>query len=189
MDYFKNRKNVDLYTDMVVGSDNSFVISELKKVLPAGSEILEIGMGTGADTIALSEDYSVIGSDSSEFFIEDFKKKSDIEVMLLDAVDFDINRTFDCIYSNKVLQHLAKSDFVKSLKRQCRHLTHDGMIFATLWAGEHREEYELDGQIRFVYYDEFTLRQLLPDELRIAQIIYYSEFEPDDSLILILSRA
>ncbi len=62
-------------------------------------------MGTGVDLITLSEAYNVVGSDSSQIFIDDFKKKSDIEVMVLDAVDININRSFDCIYSNKVLSY------------------------------------------------------------------------------------
>ncbi len=188
MDYFKNRKNVDLYTEMMAGYDNNFVINELSKILPKGSSLLEIGMGTGVDLKTLSGDYDVIGSDSSHLFVEDFKKKSDIEVMVLDAVDININRQFDCIYSNKVLQHLSKEDFIKSLNSQREHLSSNGIIFATLWVGEYREEFEFDGQLRFIYYDEATLKNLIPHELQLEQLIYYSEFEVNDSLIMVLSR-
>ncbi len=188
MDYFKNRKNVDLYTEMMDGYDNNFVINELSKVLPKSSSLLELGMGTGVDLISLSSDYDVLGSDNSHLFIEDFKKKSDIKAMVLDAVDININRNFDCIYSNKVLPHLAKEDFIKSLNSQSKHLSTKGIIFATLWAGEYREEFEFDGQLRFVYYDESTLKYIIPHELHLEQLIYYSEFEANDSLIMILRR-
>ncbi len=188
MDYFKNRKNVDLYTEMMADYDNNFVISEVSKILPKGSRLLELGMGTGVDLISLSSEYDVIGSDSSHLFVKDFKKKSDIEVMVLDAVDINISRYFDCIYSNKVLQHLSKEDFIKSLNSQSRHLSTNGIIYATLWTGEYREEFEFDGQLRFVYYDETTLKNLIPNELQLEQLIYYSEFETNDSLIMILRR-
>ncbi len=188
MEYFKNRKNVDLYTAMMAECDNSFVISEINKILPAGRSLLELGMGTGVDLISLSGTYDVIGSDSSHFFVDDFKNKSNVEVKVLDAVDININRSFDCIYSNKVLQHLSKEDFVKSLKSQCAHLYEEGIIFATLWAGEYREEFEFDGQLRFIYYDEKTLKELIPKELELEQLIYYSEFEPNDSFIIIFRR-
>ena len=188
MDYFKNRKNVDLYMSMMAEYDNNFIISEVSKLLPKDSSILELGMGTGADLISLSSKYNVIGSDSSNLFVEDFKKKSNIEVMVLDAVDINISRNFDCIYSNKVLQHLSKDDFIKSLNSQSEHLSTNGIIFATLWAGEYREEFEFDGQLRFIYYDEATIKSLIPSELQLEQLIYYSEFETNDSLIMILSR-
>ncbi len=188
MKYFMNRENVDLYTEMMGEYDNTFIINEVNKILPKGSSILELGMGTGVDLIALSETYNVVGSDNSQFFVDDFKNKSDIEVMLLDAVDINISDSFDCIFSNKVLQHLSKEDFVKSLKSQYEHLLANGMIFATLWAGEYREEFEFDGQLRFVYYDEKTLRKLIPEELKLEQVIYYSEFEGNDSFIVILRK-
>ncbi len=188
MEYFKNRKNVDLYTQMISGYDNSFIIEKVKKILPKGSSLLELGMGTGIDLIKLSDTYDVLGSDSSSFFVDDFKKKSEIEVMVLDAVDININRSFDCIYSNKVLQHLSKDDFLKSLKSQYKHLSKKGIIFATLWAGEYREEFEFEGALRFVYYEEAILKKLIPKELKIESLLYYSEFEAEDSLIVVLRK-
>ncbi len=188
MEYFKSRENVDLYTEMMTDYDNDFIISKVIDILPKGSRLLELGMGTGADLISLSDIYDVIGSDSSKLFVDDFKGKSIIEVIVLDAVDVNINCTFDCIYSNKVLQHLSKEDFVKSLNSQCARLSTNGIIFATLWSGEYHEEFEFDGQLRFVYYDETTLKKLIPKGLELEQLTYYSEFEPNDSLIIVLRR-
>ncbi len=188
MEYFMNRKNVDLYTEMMKEYDNKFIISSVNKILPKGSTLLELGMGTGVDLISLSETYKVIGSDSSQLFVDDFKIKSNIKVIVLDAVDVNINCNFDCIYSNKVLQHLSTQDFTKSLKSQCDHLSASGIIFATLWAGEYREEFEFDGQLRFVYYDESILKKLIPEELELEQLVYYTEFELNDSFIIVLRR-
>ncbi len=188
MEYFKIRQNVDVYTKMMSQYDNSFVISEIKKILPKGLSLLELGMGTGLDLIELSKDYNVIGSDSSHLFIDDFKNISDIKVMILDAVDFNINQKFDCIYSNKVLQHLSNKDFLKSLQCQSEHLSNNGIIFSTLWSGEYKEEFMFDGQLRFIYYNKAILEKLIPKELGIFKIIYYSEFEANDSLIMVLKR-
>ncbi len=186
MDYFQHRENVDLYTNMMAEYDNQFIIKEVCKVLAHGSSLLELGMGTGVDLISLSEYYRVTGSDYSQLFIADFKKKSDLDVLVLDAVTLETENRFDCIYSNKVLQHLKTDDFVKSLLNQYMHLNPNGIIFATLWAGKHREEFEFDGQLRFVYYDEDTLEKLVPSELEIEKILYYAEFEQNDSFVMIL---
>ncbi len=186
MSYFQDRKNVDIYNKMMVGYDNSFIINEVKAVLPIGATLLELGIGTGIDLISLSKFYQVIGSDNSHHFINDFKKKCNLDIIMLDAVTVEINKKFDCIYSNKVLQHLTKEDFIKSLINQSKHLNGNGLIFATLWVGDYKEEFEMDGQLRFVYYNENILRQIIPKELTIRKFIYYSEFEEKDSLLLVL---
>ncbi len=188
MNYFKKRENVDLYTKMMEEYDNAFVISKIKDILPKHSTILEIGMGTGNDLIELSEEYDVLGSDNSKYFVEDFKKKYNIEAIMLDAISIDINKKFDCIYSNKVLQHLSKEEFIQSLVNQGKHIHDNGMIFMTLWKGEYKETFEFDNQLRFVYYNEGTLRKIVPAGLVIHDIIYYREFDDNDSIILILKK-
>ncbi len=186
MDYFSKRENVDLYSNMIEGYNNSYVISQVKQILPEGSTLLELGMGTGLDLISLSLNYKVLGSDSSKLFVDDFKKKSNLSVCVLDAKTVDISKKFDCIYSNKVLQHLSKEDFIISLQNQSAHLKKNGILFFTLWKGEPREEFEFDGQLRFVYYDKKTIEKLIPDTLDILNIKYYQEFEDSDSMIIIL---
>ncbi len=186
MSFFTKRENVDLYSSMMQGYDNSFLMKEIKKVLPKSSSLLELGMGTGIDLLSLSEEYEVIGSDYSQLFVDDFHKISEIEAVVLDAVSVNINNKFDCIYSNKVLQHLSKKDFVISLKNQAKRLKNNGILFFTLWNGEYREEFEFDGELRFVYYNRKIIEKLLPDELKIERILTYSEFEDDDSIIIIL---
>ncbi len=186
MEYFMNRKNVDLYTKMMIDYDNKFIISKVNEILPRGSSLLELGMGTGVDLISLAERYNVIGSDSSLLFVDDFKNKSNIDVKVLDAVDINIDCKFDCIYSNKVMQHLSTEDFVKSLNNQYAHLSTNGIIFATLWVGKYCEKFEFEGMLRFVYYDEKTLKKLIPKDLELEQLIYYTEFELNDSMIIIL---
>lgn len=186
MNFYDKRENVNLYSDMMVDYDNSFIISQVERVLPLNSTLLELGMGTGIDLISLSKKYNVVGSDFSKLFLEDFKLKSDIEVHLLDATVVNINITFDCIYSNKVLQHLSKEDFIISLKNQYNHLNKNGILFHTLWNGEYREEFDM--QLRCIYYNKATLEKIVPKELHIEEIIMYSEFEDNDSLILILRK-
>ncbi len=188
MDYFMSRQNVDLYTGMMADYDNSFIINEVKKAVPSGSLLLEVGMGTGADLLCLAQHYNVTGSDSSPLFVDDFKQKSNLDVCVLDAVTMDIDKKFDCIFSNKVLQHLSKAEFLASLKNQSLHLNNNGILFFTLWHGEPREEFEFDGALRFVYYDASSIKSLVPKGLKLEQIILYPEFEKDDSMIVILRR-
>ncbi len=186
MGYFDIRENVDGYNKMVEGFDNSFIVGEVEKVLPKNSSLLELGMGPGLDLISLSNSYNVLGSDSSKLFVEDFCKKRDIKAIVLDAVSVEVEGKFDCIFSNKVLQHLSVEDFVISLENQYKHLNRNGIVFMTLWRGEPREEFEQDGQLRFVYYDLEYLKNIIPNVFDLHQVKYYQEFEKDDSMIVIL---
>lgn len=186
MNYYEKRENVDFYTKMMEGYDNHFILEQVEKVLPPKSTLLELGIGTGLDLIELSKNYNVVGSDVSKLFLADFKRKSDLEVHQLDATTVDIDKTFDCIYSNKVLQHLSKEDFITSLQNQCTHVNKNGILFHTLWKGEYHEEFTMG--LRCIYYNKEILERIVPQELHIENIILYSEFEPDDSLILILRK-
>ena len=188
MSYFKNRHNVDVYTDMMTGFDNHFVITQVQKVLPVNASLLELGMGTGLDLVSLSTYYQVVGSDYSPHFIDDFKRTSDLEVYELDAITLGINRKFDCIYSNKVLQHLPIQEMRTSLINQCLHLNENGIIFMTLWHGSHREEFEFDGQLRFIYYDRDSMERLVPEGWIFKHFITYAEFEAQDSIIVVLGQ-
>lgn len=144
-------------------------------------------MGPGTDLLELSKFYKVTGSDFSPIFLDDFRSAhSEIETLEVDAANFTLNRQFDCIYFNKVLHHLPIADFQQSLQLQAKHLNDGGIIVMTLWYGAHREEF-YEG-LRFVYYTEQEIRELIPDGLKIETIECYTEIEQDDSLLVVLKR-
>ncbi len=194
MEFFLDRKNVEEYKSMIEDYDNTYIIGELKKYLPLGARLLELGMGSGVDLLTLAEDYTVVGSDYSTIFVDDFKKRyPDIEVFAIDAVHMEIdqekfNQLFDCIYSNKVLQHLKTEDMVQSLINQGKYLNTNGIIFMTLWNGEYREEMMAEGTLRFVYYEMEDIKKIIPKFYEIIAIEYYSEMEEDDSIQVVLRK-
>ena len=187
MNYFMNRENVNEYIEMLKDYDGTEIISKLKKYSNKGSRVLELGMGAGLDLELIAKEYDVLGSDNSPVFIDDFKdKRTDIKVVLLDAVNLDIDKKFDCMFSNKVLQHLTREDFIKSLKNQKSHLEKDGIIFMTLWHGEHQEELMLDGQLRFTYYEEKDIKEIAGDDFEVLTLERYTESEDMDSILVVL---
>jgi len=70
MSYFDDGKNVDEYIRMAEGYDGRELIAILKMHLPAGSTVLELGMGPGKDLDLLAQTYTVTGSDYSNVFLE-----------------------------------------------------------------------------------------------------------------------
>jgi len=184
-------ENVNQYIEMTREYDPTSIVNKVKKYLPKGSTLLELGMGEGRDLELLSKEYKVVGSDNSEVFVNKYKEKNKgIEVLPIDAIMMNTGRTFDCIYSNKVLHHLTKKDFIKSLELQKNNLNNKGIIFMTLWNGEYREEIMFDGEIRFTYYLENDIREIVKNDYDIVTIETYNEFEEheNDSLLVILRK-
>ena len=187
MEFYRRQENVDMYRAMVRSYDPAPMIAMVRGVLPEGSTLLELGMGTGADLLELAKHYAVTGSDSSPIFLEDFRKAHpEIHVRELNAADFALEQKFDCIYSNKVLHHLSAAEFPKSLQLQSEHLQPRGIVFMTLWAGEYREEWYDD--MRAQYHMESDVECLVPAGLTVETMKRYTEMEHDDSLLVILRK-
>lgn len=189
MNFYFKKDNVKNYQSMMENYDNKEVLGMIKKRLPVQSSLLELGSGTGADLVQLAKDYQVIGSDFSPLFVEAFKTKHpEIEMIHLDARTLKITETFDCIYSNKVLYHLSKNDFKKSISKQAELLNEEGIIFMTLWYGEYREERMPEEELIFSYYTEVDIEHIIPESLEIKVMERYTEEAEDDSLVVILKK-
>ena len=186
MGYFDEEKNVDQYLKIAEGYDGAELISILKKYLPEGSTILELGMGPGKDIDILNKTYNVTGSDTSCIFLNRYKKKNpDIELLLLDAIDMKTDKTFDCIFSNKVLHHLTKEDLKKSLVNQKNTLKDSGLLMHSFWHGN-KEEFHHN--LRFVYYTEKDLVEIIDNNFEIIELKRYTEMEKDDSIYTLLRK-
>ena len=186
MNYYDEAKNVEQYIKMAEGYDGRELIPILRDHLPDGSTVLELGMGPGKDFELLGEHFQVTGSDYSELFVSRYKQSQPAaDVLVLDAVTLDIDRQFDCIYSNKVLYHLTKEQLRQSFARQAAVLNRNGLLFHTFWAGDGEEK--MHG-LNFVYYTVESLTRLLGSEYKLIDITAYKEMEPADSLLLIAQK-
>lgn len=107
-EYYHSKESVAEYISMAKDVDSSQLIAKFEKHLQPGSYVLEMGSGPGTDWEILSRTFKVIGSDLSKEFLKYLSKKHPNHSFLeLDAVTLDTNKTFEGIYSNKVLQHLT----------------------------------------------------------------------------------
>ena len=183
MGYFDNEKNVQAYIEMADGYDGKELIEVLKLHIPEGSTVLELGMGPGKDCDILRQSYRVTGSDNSVVFLELYRKTHpEADVLQLDAIHIETQRTFDCIYSNKVLHHLTTSELHASFQRQYDVVNEDGVVFHSFWYGSKQEE--LDGLL-FVYYTETDLQKIMETYFMILDIQRYTEMEANDSLYVV----
>ena len=187
MGYFDERKNVESYIKMAEGYDGRELIAVLKQHLPAGSTVLELGMGPGVDLDLLAETFTVTGSDSSEVFLNLYREKRPAaDLLKLDAAAIETERTFDCIYSNKVLHHLARADLRRSFERQKEVLTEGGLLMHSFWYGDKEEEHQ---GLRFIYYSEESLLKEIAPGLEVVAIERYEEMEEGDSFYVLLRKS
>ena len=187
MGYFDERKNVEDHIRMAAGYDGRELIAVLKQYLPAGSTVLELGMGPGMDLDLLAETYSVTGSDSSGIFLDLYRERHPTaDLMKLDAASIETERTFDCIYSNKVLHHLTRADLRRSFRRQREVLNKGGLLMHSFWYGDKEEEHH---GLRFVYYTEVGILEAAGAGLDLVVMARYTEMEEGDSFYILLRKS
>jgi trans-aconitate methyltransferase len=182
--FYDTPEGVQEYVDMVERADGGALIEVLGRHLPAGSTVLEIGMGPGTDLDILSRTYVATGSDRSRAFLERYRTiRPAADLLELDAATLRTDRTFDAIYSNKVLHHLTREALSVSLLRQSERLKPGGLLMHSFWYGEKEET--IVG-LRFVYYMEAALIALVTDRFEIVEMRRYEEINVDDSIWVLL---
>lgn len=186
MGHYDTEEGVQEYIKHSEKWDGKQLIKILLQHLPELSTLLELGMGPGRDFDVLNKAYKVTGSDKSQVFLDRYREKNkDVELLKLDAVTIATDRKFDCIYSNKVLQHLTKEGLKKSLKRQKEVLNQNGIAFHAVWRGDKIEEKK---GLLFTYYQIDGLKKIIGDDFDILDIQTFTEMEKDDSIYFILSK-
>ncbi len=186
MSYWLDPTHCEAYVKIAEGYDGREIITELQKHLPAGSRVLELGMGPGVDSLLLAEHYQVVGSDLSQWFVERMQKlHPEIDTMVLDAISIKTEQMFDGIYSNKVLQCLKRDELRQSFKRQYELIAKGGVLCHTFWYGD---EEELVEGARCIYYNEDTITETFSNDLDVLKISRYTEMSKDDSLLVILRK-
>jgi trans-aconitate methyltransferase len=181
---YDTTEGVEEYTAMAVGYDGRIHVERLVELLPPGSDVLELGIGPGVDLDMLAEIYQVVGSDRSQAFLDRYAQRRTGAVLLrLDAITIETDRTFDAIYSNKVLHHLTVDEMCRSLERQAQLIRPGGLLMHGLWAGTETEQYQ---GLHVQNYTCETLAAVLPSALELVECDPYAEMDEDDSIRVVL---
>ena len=184
MGFFDTEQGVEQYIKMAEGYDGAELIMILQKYRPENSTALELGIGPGKDMDILKKSYTVTGLDNSQVFLDKYNENhQDPDLLLLDAVTMQIDRKFDCIYSNNVLHHLIKEDLEKSFQRQKEILNPNGIAFHSFWKGNKVEEME---GLLFTYYEIEDLKKMVEYIFDVLAMETYTEMEKDDSIYVVL---
>lgn len=184
--YYHNPESAKKYIQIAEGYSGKKLIDKLKTFLPSKSTVLELGVGPGTDLEILSEDYHVTGSDYSPTFLKIIQEKNpEFDLLVLDAISLDTDKTFEAIYSNKVLQHLSEQELKTSIQNQLGILVPGGIICHSFWRGE--GSMEMKGLLHN-YHLEKDLEDFFHADFEILLLERYAEEEADDSLLLIARK-
>jgi SAM-dependent methyltransferase len=182
--YFDTTEGVDEYIEMAEGFDGRELIEVLRRHVPSGSSVLELGMGPGKDLALLQPHFRATGSDSSAVFVDRYRTLEPLaDVLILDAVNIDTEHRFDAIYSNKVMHHLSKQDAARSLTAQHRVLSPGGIALHSLWFGDELDEHH---GLLFQQYTATSFAELLDEQFEVLESKCYAEMDEDDSLYVVL---
>jgi cyclopropane fatty-acyl-phospholipid synthase-like methyltransferase len=184
--YYEDQTNVSQYIQFTPAHDGALLVDEFSKNVAKGASVLEIGMGPGKDYKALSQQFSVTGSDRSKLFLELYREKdSAADLLHLDARTLDTDRTFDAIFSNKALIHLTPEELQQSFNRQYEVLNDNGLIMHSFWCGE--GEYVMK-DITLVYNNEKNLRSMLEGSFDIIALEQHAKMTDGDSIYVIARK-
>lgn len=185
-DYYNTEESVEEYINLAKDINGKQLIEKLNQILASNSTLLEIGSGPGTDWNILNKLYNVVGSDNSSIFLNHLiQENPGGEFIELDAVTLDTDKTFDGIYSNKVMHHLKNNELAKSTKRQHELLNSNGIICHSFWHGEGSEIFK---GLFVNYQNEKSLIDIYKDFFEILSIDTYKEFEHGDSVSLVARK-
>lgn len=105
------------------------IIKILEGNLPKYKNILELGSKKGEDLEVLDGYYEVVASENEKIktrFLKD--KYLDIRVILVDIVEMDTHKKFECVYSKNLLDELSLEQIEKSFENQKKVLENESLV-------------------------------------------------------------
>ncbi len=142
------------------GGDPKQRVMFLKRFLPIGRSVLEIGSGGGNEALELQKaGYKVTASEFVEGFLKEIKAKR-LQTIYFDA-KLDTIPPVDAIYANAVFVHFSPQEIANFLERAKPVLQNEKVLFFSIIKGEGYERgARKRGFERDFYY--YTLNSIAP---------------------------
>ncbi|MEQ1755825.1 MAG: class I SAM-dependent methyltransferase [Micropepsaceae bacterium] len=111
-------------------------LNALLTILPSGAEVLDLGCGTGRDTLAIRDaGFSVTAIDGSAEMAREAEKRVGLPVRVLLFEDLDYENQFDGIWACASLLHVPRAGLADVLARVHRALKPGGTVVASFKSG------------------------------------------------------
>lgn len=154
IDYY-NRYAVP-YFEETAELDMEDIIRPFIELLPENAEVLDLGCGSGRDTVTLSENgFYVTAMDGSEEMCRLAEVHTDQDVLCMTYEEMDFDEVFDGIWACASLVHLTEDEMKRVLKKLVCALQKGGVLYFSVHKGER------DGMYNGRYFRDYTKREIL----------------------------
>ena len=124
------------YSESTLSNDMTALLGRFASRLPQGGRVLDLGCGSGRDTIALrGMGFSVVPVDGSEGMCRVASENTGSEVRCLDILDLDYVGEFDGVWACASLLHVPSAELPRTIMLIHRSLRSDGVLFANFKEG------------------------------------------------------
>ncbi|ERJ11898.1 class I SAM-dependent methyltransferase [Haloplasma contractile] len=141
-------KHAQAFIENTIKHDLSTQYAFFEQHLPDTGKILDIGFGSGRDSLYFSKKYEVTSIDNSEEFVNIGKALLNNDVILMDVKDMDFNSEFDGIWACASLLHVPYKELPLALNNCYRALKKGGVMYASFkygnFEGERKGRYFTD---------------------------------------------
>lgn len=157
LDYYERYANA--YYENTVEWSMEEVLNRFIELLPENAEVLDLGCGSGRDTVALEEaGCYVTPMDGSMEMCRLAEIQTNKEVLHMTFAEMDFDEVFDGIWACASLLHVHSDDMDDIMRRVRDALVPGGVLYMSFHYGE-QEEYR-NGRL-FCDYTEKTIRRVL----------------------------
>ncbi len=135
IDYY-NKYAATIFED-TVDRDLEEVRQEFLKYLEEGDTILDLGCGSGRDSLAFYDlGYDVTPMDASEEMCQLAEIHTDLEVLQLAYEEMEFDEVFDGIWGCGALVHVPPTEMDEILERIINALEHGGILYLSFREGD-----------------------------------------------------
>jgi len=143
------------YADATFGADTSHLRDRFVRFLHHGSRILDLGCGSGRDTIAFRQaGFEVVPVDGSEGMCRVAESNTGSEVRMIDFMSLDYEGEFDGVWACSSLLHLSSDVLPQVLGLVHRSLRCGGVFYTSFKEGT------FEGVRGDRYYTDMTIEDL-----------------------------
>ena len=152
MDYYQ--KNAVEYINKTKDVDLSEERNNFLQYIPSRGKILDIGFGSGRDSLAFKQlGYDVISIDSCKEFC-DYGKSIGLNVLNINVKEISFNNEFDGIWACASLLHVKSNELVEVFNKISLAMTENASFYCSFKYGE------FEGVRDDRYYTDMTLEKM-----------------------------
>ncbi|MCR5461614.1 MAG: class I SAM-dependent methyltransferase [bacterium] len=152
MNYYE--ENAKEYIDRTINADLSSERDELIKLLPNNAKILDIGFGSGRDSLAfIKEGFAVLSIDNCKEFCKHGEELG-LNVKNISIENIDYDNEFDGIWACASLLHIKSNELLSVFKKIHKAMKYKGIFYCSFKHGE------FEGIRENRYYTDMTLKKM-----------------------------